>query len=140
MPPHAPALGIGAAGYLDWAKGVEWSHSSVPLSQCPEPSSPYVPYGTFGTLDRQGASTPVSASSTSNDSELTLVSSSNDASLGHAVAGGGCVLSRAGTANSSRLGETWGVASLLGLAGVVFGRRRRRASRTGALPVPRAHA
>jgi hypothetical protein len=35
-PPFAKVYGLGP-GYLDWQTGVEWSHRSVPVAECPAP-------------------------------------------------------------------------------------------------------
>jgi hypothetical protein len=138
MPPHSPIFGHGSAGFLDWAKGVERTFTSVPESQCPEPTSPYVPYGRGGGIDERGSPDaiandpseprpPAVVSDDPNDSTLPPVAPSpGDVPMAQAASGGGgCSLSIVGNHNAGQAARGLGLALLVGLAGMTVGRRRR---------------
>lgn len=129
MPPYSSIFGLsGGAGFLDWAKGVERTSTTVPESECPERTSPYVSYGKGGGIDDQGEGPVTIANPTSdpNDVPLTpVVPNSGDAPVGQAASGGGgCSLSHAGSSNAGHAGRGLGLALLVGLACRAVGRRR----------------
>jgi hypothetical protein len=136
MPPYASIFGHGAAGFLDWAKGVVWGHTSVPESECPGPTSPYVSYGRGGIVEQGG---PVAIPNDTSEpgppavvsdgpAEPTLptdVPSSGDAPAARAAASGsGCSLSSGGNLGASHTTQGLGLALLVGLAGMAVARRR----------------
>lgn len=137
MPPHASIFGHGAAGFLDWAKGIERGYTSLPESECPEPTSPHVSYGRGDGVDEQRDPAGI-ANDTSepgppavdnddpNDSTLTpVVPNSGDAPVVQAASGGGgCSLSLAGNSNAGHAARSLGLALLVGLASMAVARRR----------------
>lgn len=130
MPPYSSVFGhSGGAGFLDWAKGVERTSTTVPESECPEPTSPNVSYGRGGGIDEQGEGPVAMANPTSDPNDTTLtpvVPNSGDAAVGQAASGGGgCSLSLAGRATTGHAGRGLGLALLVGLACRAVGRRRR---------------
>jgi hypothetical protein len=120
MPPHSSIFGHGAAGFLDSVKGVERTFTSVPESECPEPTSPHVSYGRGDGVDEQG-NPAVSADNASEPGPPA-------APVAQAASGGsGCSLSLAGTPDAGHAGRGLGLALLVGLAGRTLARRRRTA-------------
>ncbi len=138
MPPHSPIFGHGAAGFLDWAKGVERTFTSVPESECPERTRPFVSYGRGGFVPEQAGEPVVIPNDTSepgpppvasdDPTEPTLprgVPSSGDAQVAQATASGsGCSLANAGNPSAGHTTQGLGLALLVGLAGMAVARRR----------------
>ncbi len=144
MPPHASIFGHGAAGFLDWAKGVEWGYTSVPESECPAPTSPHVSYGRGGINEQGGG--PVAVGSDTSEPGQPVVAgddtaepmlpsgepSAGDAPVARtAASGSGCSLSSAGKLSAEHTTLGLGLAPLVGLFGIVMGRRRQRRGSEG---------
>jgi hypothetical protein len=137
MPPHASIFGHGAAGFLDWAKGIEWGSRSVPESECPEPTSPHVSYGRGGIAE-QGQDPVAIPNGTSDSGRPAIVSDdptqptlstgvprSENAPLAQAASGGsGCSLSLAASDDAGQNSQRLGLMLWVGLAGMAVARRR----------------